>query len=482
MLRTNIIESESFFSVMSFERFSDDPEGLFHARFHNDQRTLDYLNQTGDYILDWSSLTIDRKRCCLFYKTSSANSVPVYILNSAERVKIDWDYSRLLNGHDPQIDWESTLAHIGGTAPYSPRTLINGLYRSTAGATLVAYKDRISLRLPAAVSKSGPQRLASGVVPEDLFFKTIKALFEARPLQRDRTAVEVSGGMDSGLAALALAEVLGPGVLSTGAQFSGDMGVAQRARRQLLCDRGGFDNCELPAHRFLPFSPCSLRRNRFGVWPQDETYPEIFETIFSVLAKAGIDTLVSGFGGDELYAAYEGEEENTFDLNDSSNYRYLTDEGRRLAMNALGDYPAGPLQETCLRAAASRSQRLLRHGIWPVYPYHSPALVDFVSKLPWGFRRDRQLLRRALTKYSGSGIFEHDYIKESFEEIALQGVIENREYLLSVISQSDIMKDDYIRLSELIKVLSSDRATLSSELNQIFPVLTTCCFFQSSVR
>jgi asparagine synthase (glutamine-hydrolysing) len=483
MLRSEVTESESFLALASFERFAGDPSGLGYRRAPDDETLLAEAHARRNHVLDWSCLIVDRKQRALRYCSSFIASVPVFAFADARRATIDWDYSRLLEGRAVEIDWPAAMAHLAGTATYSPRTMVRGLCRSTAGAELTLRSGSIEARLPEPSSLPGPRRLAKGVTPEQLLLETVKDLIAARPVERDRTAVEISGGMDSGLVSIAAAELLGPGLLSTGAQFRGAMGKAQRERRRLLCERGRFDDLELPAERFHPFSPSSRRRLRFGVWPQDESYPEIFEAFFSVLARAGIDTLLSGFGGDELYPLYVGEEGSEDGASVAAESGYLTPLGSELAAEAAQPYPQGPLQETSWQSAASRAQRLLRHGIWPVYPYHSPQLASFVAALPWEYRQDRRLLRNALTARLAVPIFESDYEKENFREVAAKGVTEQRDYLSGVVCRSKLLRPDLVDRDRVLADLEGGAESLPDErFNALFALLTACCFFDEDPR
>lgn len=478
MLRTVVTESDGFLAVATFERFAGDPCGPDHRRAASDEALLTEARACRGHALDWSCLTVDRNQRTLRYESSFLPSAPIYAFAGTARATLDWDCSRLLAGLEVQIDWEAAMAHFGGTAGYSPRTMVRDLRRSTAGATLVLRPGAIEVRLPEPSRLPGPRRLADGVEPRELLFNSVKALIAARPVDRERTAVDISGGMDSALVSIAAAEALGAGLMSTGAQFRGAMGKAQRGRRRLLCDHGGFDDIDLPADRFAPFSIGSPRRIRFGAWPQDDTYPEILETLLSVLERAGIDTLISGFGGDELYAAYEGEGVGGSLPDEDDAAPYLTDRGRALAAEAVEAYPTGPLQETSWQAAAGRSQRLLRHGIWPIYPYHSPELARFVAALPWEWRRDRRLLRATLTEKLKNPVFEEDYVKESFRGVAAKGVTDERDYLLEVIGRSKLLRPDLVERDDVLADLAGDPAALpAARFNALFALLTACCFF-----
>ncbi len=479
LVRTAVLESRERIAIITCERFADDPDALeVHAGI-SDAEFRAKLNELEDHPLDFAVLLVDRRRRTIHYRASPIISIPAYLLADACKVSIDWDYSRLLGDLPTQIVWDVALAQIAGLSSYGPRTVVAGLWRATAGATLIAGSTGVEVELPEAVVHDGPHELVPHADIEAKLYAVTTALLEVRPLDRCRTAVELSGGMDSGLTALAAASVTGPGLMSIGAQFNGAMGEAQRTRRRLLRERGGFDDFVIPAERFAPFSPASLRRRRYGVWPEDENYPEMFEAMFGMLQKAGIDSLISGFGGDELYIAYEGEA-NTRGEEGSVACPFLSERGLQIAGAAITPYPRGWLQQSCWQSAASQSQRILRYGLWPIYPYHNVALARFISRLPYAYRRDRQLLRQTLTRVLGDSVFQSDYVKETFDPVAWRGITENRDYLIDLVQRSSLSRHPEIDDAAIVTALRQDTSTLDREtFNALFRVLKLFCFFQS---
>lgn len=478
-LHTMVLESEDHIAFVSSERFSDDPQGLEFEAHLSDSDLHARLAAAQDHILDFAILAIDRRRRSVSYTASPIVAIPAYLIADRGGVAIDWDYARLLAGRDAEIEWGIALAQIAGLSTYGPRTVVTGVHRATAGATLVATANGVEAHLPDPVTHDGPHDLQPDADIEGALFDSVAALLAARALDPARTAVELSGGMDSALTALAAAEVAGPGLMSIGAQFDGAMGAAQRERRQLLRDHGGFDDLSVPAERFAPFSPASLRRARYGVWPEDENYPELFEAMFAMLRAAGIDTLISGFGGDELYFAYAGEEEPA-NAAEIPAFPFLTPCGAAIAESARSTYPQGWLQQSAWQSAASQSQRVLRYGLWPVHPYHNPALARFVSRLPYACRHDRRVLRRALTQRLGVPVFETDYVKESFDAVALRGMIENRGYLTGLVRRSPLSAHPEIDDAAILAALAGDIAALPRATFQaLFRTLKLYCFFQS---
>ncbi len=480
LLRAVVVDTDDAVTVACLERFRDDPDGLDLVRPEQARDAADRLDTIRSHLLDWSILTIDRVSGLISYEASLVHSAPVFFRTAASHVAIDWDSSRLLRDTSVSIHWPVMMAQIAGMLAYTPQTPIAGLYRSLAGATLTIHGATVDARLPEAMAMPGAQDLLQDQSAEDLLYETVLLLMAARDFDSERTAVELSGGMDSALIALAAADISGPGLLSYGAQFRGAMGDAQRSRRDLLCRRGQFEDIVVPANRFPPFGPGSARRTPFGVWPQDENYPELFEAIFDMLARAGIDTLASGFGGDELYAVYTGEEAPDDGSSAATCFAYLTERGRHLALQGGAPRPQIVLAETSLLATAARSQRLLRRGIWPIYPYINPILARFVASLPWEYRRDRTVLRRALTDRLGDPVFQRDYAKESFREVAIRGLVENRDYLQSVLSRSAVLDPDLIHRDRISATLASDIESLSdADFGFVFRVLAICCFFDA---
>ncbi|MGK6318178.1 hypothetical protein [Sphingomonas sp. DT-204] len=478
LLRTIVLESDERVAIISYERFSDEPSGVHVEVELSDSALQTELDAFERHLLDFAVLTVDRRNRAVRYRASPVISVPVYLIADGDGVSIDWDYARLLDGRTAEIVWDIALAQIAGVPTYGPATVVAGVHRATAGATLTVTAQGVEVELPEAITHDGPHEILPETDIQARLFETVKSLIEVRPLDRSRTALELSGGMDSGLVSMAAAAVTGPGLMSIGAQFDGTMGEAQRARRRLLRDRGGFDDLSVPAERFAPFSPTSLRRVRYGVWPEDENYPEIFEAIFGMLRAAGIDALVSGFGGDELYLTYEGEDGGVAG-GGATPCPFLTAKGLELAGAAGLSYPRAWLQETCWQSAASQSQRLLRYGLWPIYPYHNIALARFISRLPRSYRRDRQLLRKTLTRVLGEPVFETDYVKERFDPVARRGISENRDYLIDLVRRSSLSRHPEIRDEAILAALAGDIGVLDHDsFNALFRVLKVFCFFQ----
>ncbi|MCE9674008.1 hypothetical protein LY474_40075 [Myxococcus stipitatus] len=199
-----------------------------------------------------------------------------------------------------------------------------------------------------------------------------------------------------------------------------------------------------------------------------------------MLRAAGIDTLVSGFGGDELYFAYQGEAEEAGVAAEPPSCPFLTAHGMATALGARGTYPSAWLQQTSWQSAAIQSRRLPRYGLWPVYPYLNVALARFVSRMPAAFRRDRRILRQTLTRWLGDPAFETAYVTESFDPVARRGIAENRAYLRQLVEHSPLSRHEVIDTSAIFAALASDIDRMDrTHYNALFRFLKFACSFQS---
>jgi len=478
LLCTKVLIGSGLSAIISRERYADDPSGLCIVREASHAAIISAMAALDGEALDFAALIIDRGRCTITYRSSPVASIPLYLTVRENAVWLDWDYYRLLVGQPLLINTDIACAQIAGFSTYGTDMVVPGLHRGTAGASLSITKRGIEVSLPSPVRHEMPGGVTSEADLETLLFNATRAILEARPLERGSTAIELSGGMDSALTSIAAADTMGAGLLSIGAQFSGTMGEAQQERRSLIRQRCQSDDLSVPGERFAPFGPESLRRTRYGVLPEDENYPELFEALFGMLRSAGIDTLITGLGGDELYVAFEGEE-GAPHRQESSVSPFLTAAGSRAATRGRGRYPAGWLQETCWSGAASQAQRVLRYGLWPVHPYQNVELARLIARLPRAYRRDRALLRRTLTRVLENDIFEGSYVKETFKPVALRGIRENREYLLDLVRRSELARSDELDRAALVTALSRDVEDMDHETyNALFRALKVICFFQ----
>jgi len=396
-------------------------------------------------------------------------TAPVYLTLTDDVLWLDWSISDIVKHTSRTLDPVHAAAFLTGKNDYGTHTLFRDVHRVAAGTTFDV-SDR-TVRISHAEASPGltVTPLEEGADPRSLLFRGMRAVFQTRMFNPATTAAEISGGMDSAIAALALSEAYGPGLRSSGAIFAGDMGASQQARRQLIIDKGGFIDLPIDATQHAPYGPNSVRRAPLGVYADDENYPELFEFALGRLREAGIDTLISGQGGDELYPCY------SFELDrpppgEPKVGKLLTDKTRELVTQRTKTYPNLRLLQSCWVSAAGRTERSLRHGIWPIYVYHAPQVTSFTFRLPLEWREKRNLHKRTLTWLLDDDVFETDYTKETFRPLYVQGVMENQDSLRQVFRTSRLADMGLVDADEIVKVID-DPDRNKDEMRSLFFIL-----------
>ncbi|WGM38990.1 hypothetical protein [Caulobacter sp. NIBR1757] len=433
LLRSEALIGPGRRAVIVRERLADDQRPAAEARRLDDAGVEAALAALEAYPLDWLSVVWDPAGRAVRFACSHWGLAPIYLRGDSDQVTASWSPSELLVPGELPVDAVAASRFLAGSACYGAETMVAGLRRLTAASTIAAEPGRLAVRYPPSSPGVTPADVAAGEDPVTLLLDATAALMELRPLRPDRTAVEISGGMDSAITSLVAARAFGPGLLSYGAVFEGDMGRDQVARRNLIVGTGGMADLAVPAARLAPYGVTSPRRTPLTVWPHDENYPEIFEPMIAFCAGAGIDALITGSGGDELYPLYPHERGGAAPSDRGS---LLTERARALLPGTGDGYPFAGVLESAWVAAAARSERLLRHGIWPVYPFHSRLLTQFTFRLPAQLRHDRRLHRMSLTRLTGDACFETDYVKETFGPTLNIGLARNREFIQALVADA----------------------------------------------
>lgn len=433
LLRSEALVGPGLRAIVVRERLAGDDQPATQLRKVDDDTVETMVSALERYPLDWLTVVWAPGGESVRFACSYWGLAPIYLRADADRVEATWSPSELLLSGMLSLDGVAASRFLAGSACYGAETPVAGLRRLTAASTIVAEAGKLSVRYPPSSPGVTPADLAAGEDPVALLLDATAALMELRPLRPDRTAVEISGGMDSAITSLVAARAFGPGLLSYGAVFEGAMGQDQIARRELIVETGGMADLAVPAARFAPYGETSPRRAPLTVWPHDENYPEIFEPMIAFCAGAGVDALITGSGGDELYPLYPHERGAGTPSDRSS---LLTQKARDLLPGTGDGYPFAGVLESAWVAAAARSERLLRHGIWPVYPFHSRLLTQFTFRLPAELRHDRRLHRMSLTRLTGDACFETDYVKETFGPTLNIGLERNRDFIQAVIGDA----------------------------------------------
>lgn len=281
---------------------------------------------------------------------------------------------------------------------YSAETLHAGAYRVTERATATWTPTGLAITYPAPAPQiARPRTLRPDADPVAAFDEILTSAVGRSAVNADQTAIELSGGVDSGNVAASVADTYNPGVHSYGLIVPGPLGELQAGRRQAYVHVNRLADVTHPAAATPPFTPDGVRGRGEPHDPAGDFYAEAFDAARAHLATTGARVVFTGLGGDELTALRRSERGHTVLPPDLPHW--LGPCARELVDDIdTGAAPVAPVPLPSLVAFTARNPLFLRRGLWPVSPLIDPALVQLADSLPVGWRRNKHLLRDRLRR------------------------------------------------------------------------------------
>jgi asparagine synthase (glutamine-hydrolysing) len=477
LLATKFLKCATFNTVLIYERLVDEDETSDIQQENGGFDTPDdLLAALASHPLDW--LCIFLLENTVEFRCAYQGTAPIYASFDGDIVSASWDIADLIASNSVNLSKTNLARFVTQRWPYTCETMLSGVYRLTSETGFRITREGLRYEYPRPTPSIQTHALASGSDPIELFSDAVCAVIALRPLDPAKTALELSGGMDSGITTLAAARVLGPHLVSYGAEFEGEMGQAQRLRRELIRDAAKTRDISLPAENFGSYDLTSPRRSVFGVWPEDDSYPELFSAFSRLISTAGIDTVVSGLGGDELYPIFGHEDAHNGRSGDTVLNAFATEDCMRIAESSYDAHPQSWLLASCWQTSAGRARGFLKAGLWPVYPFFSREITHFTFNLPIELRRNRNLHRRVLTKLLADNTFEQNYLKESFQSVLRSGLIRNSAYVDELARNSILGKLGFIDAEKLCAFLGNRIPDDVIQLSSAFYPLNFECFFK----
>jgi asparagine synthase (glutamine-hydrolysing) len=386
---------------------------------------------------------------------------PLYVIGRSEEIIGSWDpvdlYPRLSGEPlDPALVCNFIASF---DSPYSRRTMFREMWLLTERSRAVwkmspqgAGEMEFAVAYPPAVLTPRPERLKPDADVLQTFWRILKgSLSRWLPAGFRGAGVELSGGLDSTIVALAAAELLDCPLATHGVILLDDMGEAQRARRQELVDTFGFHDTTVEMRDWIPFAPNSSRLREGPVVPWEDVYFEALDQLLAGAARQGTRLMLTGLGGDELCGgsdydlteeelaaikASEGAEGQTGDQVPS----FFTDEARAILNDTRSRLDTAPPSLTCssgISAAACSSAMAMRHGLWTVSPLCTPELAGFCARLPLAWREDRAVERRLLSNLGCSANVCHPPQPDDFSPACRLGMrVAGRSAILRLFLES----------------------------------------------
>ncbi|MEU2559762.1 asparagine synthase-related protein [Streptomyces longispororuber] len=341
---------------------------------------------------------------------------PLYLRVTGNRLDASWDVLDL--APDPaDVNGREATACLAYRPRYSTATLFRSIHRLTERATASwSPTDGLSLTYPEAALHSRPRVLRDDADPVVAFTSLLRQEITARPLLADQCAIELSGGMDSTMTALATAETVGA-AHTAALLLGGPAGAQQARRRRQISGRAGLGpDVTVPVADCAPFRPDGPRATGRPWSPLDGTYAEAMSELYARLREAGVRWVLTGIGGDEL--CFQRPEERARS-GDPWNLRptpaHLGPRARHHLPHLTEDLaPASVLHASTVASLGVHSATAMRHGLWPISPLATPLILRLAESLPHAWRRNKHLMRRVLEQAGYSHEVAHPPLPENF--------------------------------------------------------------------
>ncbi|MFH8701985.1 hypothetical protein [Streptomyces chartreusis] len=351
--------------------------------------------------------------------TGACAHAPIYLTANRDTLHGHWDVTRLRHAMQHQrLDAIEIARLLALTGHYSTGTAWEGISLLTERSSAWFHDGELTLRMPQPARHDEPRELAPHARVLDGYERLLDAVLADHHYIPERTAIELSGGMDSSNVALSLA-ARHSCPLSSGALIQeGAAGEQQRRRRDTLIRYAGFRDTELRAADYLPMDPQLLSRVSLG--PYEEIYIAGHSRLLAQWKADGVLWAAAGVGGDEMLSLPP---EPQHSLMPACLPRWLTPRTlEALRDQETGIPPAPPISDSTLRALACGAPMYLRAGLWPLYPLAHPAMWRFGQWLPHAWRRKKHLARARLQRLGFGHEVTHPPLRENFLAVMHQSL------------------------------------------------------------
>jgi hypothetical protein len=338
----------------------------------------------GDFV------SLDVGRTTARVQAGALGRAPVYIRHRDGRLTGSWQITDLMDQLPADALNERAVARaLTRRHRYSADTLFPDIIRLTERATVAAGAVGMELAYPEPIAHPARRALKADVDPAEVFAR----LTFDHLINRGVQAVELSGGVDSGIVAYDVFRATGTQVLSFGLIVPGPHQQAQKERRAAICAAFYLADTEVQAERNLPFGP----GRRLGLHdPSSSYYCEAFDVLSETAAAAGVRTMATGFGGDELMACAT----DTRPIPTETRVPAWLGGKARTALEWIDDNgaPSAHLSHSTLTALSSHAPGMLSAGIWQVAPLADPRLMRLCRQLPETWVVGKRLIRERLSR------------------------------------------------------------------------------------
>jgi asparagine synthase (glutamine-hydrolysing) len=217
-------------------------------------------------------------------------TAPLYLARGGDALHGTWslpDLSPLVKLET--LDDAAVTRALALRSRYTARTLFRDVCQLTERAS-ADYDPRahsLQLRYPDPAPHARPRAVRDGVDVVEVFERLLARVVARRLYDPCASAVELSGGMDSGNVAMTLAALHPGAVLAYALMIGGPAGSQQCRRRAAMLEHCGFSDLRVPAWERPPLHPGGRRARGEPVDPLAEPYHEAVELVLAAARARG---------------------------------------------------------------------------------------------------------------------------------------------------------------------------------------------------
>lgn len=371
-------------------------------------------------------IEIDTKTKAITLQSGSSGHGNLFIQYNNNTLRGHWDPTQLFpfinaNGLNPN-NLVATLYH--GDFFTSPSTLFEDIHRLTPNTSATWSPQKpLSIQHAPAQPYIKPQKLPASLDVVDTFWVLLCDTIRQAVPPKSTTpqGILLSGGVDSSLIAAALRHCFSGPIHAVTILMPDEMGKAQQARIHALHTRLNLSPHQIPATANNPYADLFQRATTQGVWPH-ETYAYDLECrALQALQQAGVSTVFTGEGGDEITIPTREEETQyvpqsalaAFQARQQAmaHFPFATQHSRNTYHSIPWQTFATPYAQ---RPSVQFSQYFLNQGLWGINPLTALPLVQFVRSLPFEWRWQKKLFRETMRRHGFSEEIARPSIAESF--------------------------------------------------------------------
>jgi len=236
--------------------------------------------------------------------------------------------------------------------PFNTETIDNNISKISERSLIICTKNETTRVHPDNYIGIQRGQLRAPEIVSDTIKQLITSVIERWKPEKNKTAFEVSGGVDSATVITACTPTFSRRITTTGIILPNEMGTVQMERRSHV----------IPGYaRDLVYT----LQNDAPEWislqnwtPYDDYLYSIQEQQIKLILSKNIKFIVTGIGGDELYPIHA--------QNKTRFPEFLTKDAKEIFETFTSmPFSRSIIPLSSLEAASCRAPHFLRHGIWP---------------------------------------------------------------------------------------------------------------------